>query len=51
MSTFGKHILRKFFDAALKNRKIFAEVFFWKGTKEALEIVDGYGTYNDRYDP
>ena len=43
--TFAKHIVRKFFETAKDNPKIFVELFFWKSPKESVELVEGYGSY------
>ncbi|GIY76214.1 protein timeless homolog [Caerostris darwini] len=40
---FAKFILRKFFEVAEKNKKVFVELLFWKGRKEAYELEEGYG--------
>ncbi|XP_035225481.1 protein timeless homolog [Stegodyphus dumicola] len=41
---FAKYIVRKFFEVAAKNNKIFVEMLFWKGPREAYELEEGYGT-------
>lgn len=41
---FAKYILSKFFEAAQKNEKVFVEMLFWKGAKEAYELEEGYDT-------
>ena len=43
---FGKYILRELFKTAESNTKVFAELFFWKDNKEAVEIMCGYETSN-----
>ncbi|KAF8778589.1 Protein timeless like protein [Argiope bruennichi] len=42
-SRFAKFILTKFFEIAEKNKKVFVELLFWKGCKEAYELEEGYG--------
>ena len=44
MQTFAKHVLRKFFEVAKNNKKVFMEMCFWQTTKDAFEIVEGYET-------
>ncbi|KFM70512.1 Protein timeless-like protein, partial [Stegodyphus mimosarum] len=41
---FAKYIVRKFFEVAAKNNKVFVEMLFWKGPREAYELEEGYGT-------
>ena len=41
---FAKFLLRKFFEIVPNNRHVFMEICFWKNSREAAEIVDGYGT-------
>ncbi|GFQ67403.1 protein timeless homolog [Trichonephila clavata] len=41
---FAKFIVSKFFEVAEKNNKAFIELLFWKGHREAYELVEGYGT-------
>ena len=55
LAKFAKFILSKFLTVASTNKKVFIELFFWKTSKEATEIVEGYGTqtnsnkYNNIY--
>ena len=44
LAKFSKFILSKFFKVAAENKKVFIELFFWKTSREATEIVEGYGT-------
>ncbi|KAH6930844.1 hypothetical protein HPB50_019730 [Hyalomma asiaticum] len=37
-------VVRKFVDAAKENKIAFAELLFWKNTKDAYELVHGYGS-------
>lgn len=32
-------------EVAEKNKKAFVELLFWKTNKEAIEVVEGYGSY------
>lgn len=41
---FAKFLLRKFFEIVPKNPHIFMEICFWKNSREATEIIEGYGT-------
>lgn len=38
-------MIRHFVEVAEKNKKVFMEMLFWKGHREASEIMDGYGSY------
>lgn len=42
---FATYIMRQFFKIAEINPKIYMEVLFWKSCKEAVDIEQGYGTY------
>ena len=44
LAKFAKFILAKFLTVAASNKKVFIELFFWKTSKEATEIIEGYGT-------
>ncbi|XP_046584148.1 LOW QUALITY PROTEIN: protein timeless homolog [Haliotis rubra] len=44
MVKFATHIVRRFVETAEQNKKVFMEMLFWKGSKEAMEICQGYGT-------
>lgn len=39
---FAVFIIRRFEEVAEKNRKAYMELLFWKNTREANEMVDGY---------
>ena len=43
LAGFATHVIRRFFEHAEKNDKIFVELFFYKNVKEAYEITEGYG--------
>ena len=61
MAKFAKYILAKFLkviyldliqsltsrQVAESNKKVFMELLFWKTSREAVEIFDGYGTQVD----
>lgn len=41
--------MRKFYDVAQKNKKVFIELLFWKDLKGAFEIEEGYdASYNQK---
>jgi len=42
LGKFATYILRKFAETAAVNRKVFAELLFWKTAREAAEIEAGY---------
>ncbi|KAL5009791.1 hypothetical protein ScPMuIL_012096 [Solemya velum] len=44
IAKFATFIIGKFVEAATKNKKIFMELLFWKGSRDAQEIIDGYGS-------
>jgi timeless len=44
LNRFAKFVLEKFFEVAKTNKHIWMESCFWKNSREASEIVDGYGT-------
>uniref|UniRef100_A0A8D8QKJ8 Protein timeless homolog n=1 Tax=Cacopsylla melanoneura TaxID=428564 RepID=A0A8D8QKJ8_9HEMI len=44
LTTFAKFIVRKFLSTAAANRHVFMELLFWKTTKDAYEIEEGYNT-------
>ena len=44
MNKFAKHILHNFFEVCKTNKHIWMEICFWKTSREAKELVDGYGT-------
>ncbi|XP_067687307.1 protein timeless homolog [Haliotis asinina] len=44
MVKFATHVVRRFVETAEQNKKVFMEMLFWKGSKEAMEICQGYGT-------
>lgn len=45
ITKFATYVIRQFVEVAEKNKKVFMEMLFWKGHREASEIVDGYGSY------
>ena len=44
MNKFAKHILQNFFEVCKTNKHIWMEICFWKTSREAIELVEGYGT-------
>ncbi|XP_012062583.1 PREDICTED: protein timeless homolog [Atta cephalotes] len=42
LQKFAVFIIRRFIEVAQKNRKSYMELLFWKTTRDATEIVDGY---------
>jgi len=40
------YVVRRFVEVAANNNKAFMELLFWKTNKEAIELVEGYGSYN-----
>ncbi|XP_012279584.1 protein timeless homolog [Orussus abietinus] len=42
LQKFAVFIIRRFIEVAQKNPKAYMELFFWKSTKDATEMVDGY---------
>lgn len=44
MAKFAKFIITKFLTVAETNKKVFMELLFWKTSREATEIMEGYGT-------
>eukprot|EP00092_Neocalanus_flemingeri_P015916 GFUD01017233.1.p1 GENE.GFUD01017233.1~~GFUD01017233.1.p1 ORF type:complete len:1724 (+),score=585.73 GFUD01017233.1:81-5252(+) len=44
LAKFAKFILSKFMTVAASNKKVFMELLFWKTSREATEIFEGYGT-------
>ncbi|XP_057326747.1 protein timeless homolog [Microplitis mediator] len=46
LQKFASFIIRQFAEVAQKNRKAYMELLFWKNTREATEMVDGYDAAN-----
>ena len=44
MNRFAKFLLQKMFEVSQTNKHLWMEICFWKTSREASEIVDGYGT-------
>ncbi|RLU24932.1 hypothetical protein DMN91_003023 [Ooceraea biroi] len=42
LEKFAVFIIRRFTEVAQKNRKSYMELLFWKTSRDAIEIVDGY---------
>ena len=45
MTQFFQHLWPRFVKLCEKNPKMFVEILFWKTSKDAVEIMEGYGTY------
>ncbi|XP_021358144.1 protein timeless homolog [Mizuhopecten yessoensis] len=45
---FATFTVRNFVETAETNPKAFMELLFWKSSKEASELVEGYGTYQSK---
>ncbi|XP_018561954.1 protein timeless homolog [Anoplophora glabripennis] len=43
--TFATYIIRQFLKVAETNKMVFMEALFWKSTRDAYEIEQGYGSY------
>ena len=43
LATFGRHVIRKFFEKAAENKKLFMEILFWKSKQDLFELEEGYG--------
>ncbi|XP_076673029.1 circadian regulator timeout isoform X1 [Andrena cerasifolii] len=42
LQKFAVFIIRRFIEVAQKNRKAYMELLFWKATRDATEVVEGY---------
>jgi len=42
---FARRVVRKFFETLRSNDKAVMELFFWKSGKDAIEVTEGYGSY------
>lgn len=42
LQKFAVFIIRRFIEVTQKNRKLYMELLFWKTSRDATEIVDGY---------
>ncbi|KAK1135237.1 hypothetical protein K0M31_008008 [Melipona bicolor] len=47
LQKFAVFIIRRFIEVAQKNRKAYMELFFWKTTRDATEVVEGYNAETD----
>ncbi|KAK4881785.1 hypothetical protein RN001_005104, partial [Aquatica leii] len=45
---FATYVLRQFFKVAATNPKVFMEALFWKSSKDAYDIEEGYGSYQEK---
>nr|KAF7435590.1 hypothetical protein H0235_003781 [Vespula pensylvanica] len=48
LQKFAIFIIRRFIEVAQKNRKSYMELLFWKNTRDATQIVEGYNTETDK---
>ncbi|XP_063230357.1 protein timeless homolog isoform X2 [Bacillus rossius redtenbacheri] len=46
LAKFAGFVLQKFAQVAEKNKKVFMELLFWKSSRDAFEIENGYGSYS-----
>lgn len=44
----AQFVVQKFFEVASKNKLIYVELLFWKTSRDAYEIEEGYGSYNEK---
>lgn len=44
----AQFVIRKFMDVASKNPLTFVELLFWKTSRDAYEIEEGYGSYKEK---
>lgn len=47
LQKFAVFIIRRFIEVAQKNQKAYMELLFWKTTRDAVEVVDGYNAETD----
>ncbi|XP_029034529.1 protein timeless homolog isoform X2 [Osmia bicornis bicornis] len=47
LQKFAVFIIRRFIEVAQKNQKAYMELLFWKTTRDAAEVVDGYNAETD----
>lgn len=47
LQKFAVFIIRRFIEVAQKNRKVYMELLFWKTTRDATEVVEGYNAETD----
>ncbi|XP_065170446.1 protein timeless homolog isoform X2 [Atheta coriaria] len=45
---FATYVIRQFFHVAQTNANVYMEALFWKSAREAIDIEDGYSSYNDK---
>ncbi|XP_053408285.1 protein timeless homolog isoform X2 [Mercenaria mercenaria] len=48
ISKFAAYIVRRFVEVAENNKKVFMELLFWKTSKDSIELVEGYGSYQSK---
>lgn len=45
---FATYIIRQFLKVAEKNPKVFMEALFWKSSRDAFDVEEGYGSYQEK---
>jgi len=45
LAVFAKYIMQQFAKVAKTNPHVYLELLFWKHSRDAHDIVDGYGSY------
>ncbi|PSN55764.1 hypothetical protein C0J52_04789 [Blattella germanica] len=48
MAKFAIFIIRKFIEVAKTNGKVYMELLFWKTVRDAFDIEQGYGSYQEK---
>lgn len=44
----AQFVVQKFVELASKNPLIYVELLFWKNSRDAYEIEEGYGSYQEK---
>ncbi|KRT83701.1 hypothetical protein AMK59_3626, partial [Oryctes borbonicus] len=48
LAKFASYIIREFIKVSETNSKVFFEALFWKSTREAYDVGEGYGSYHKK---
>ncbi|CAH0554108.1 unnamed protein product [Brassicogethes aeneus] len=48
LAKFGTYVMRQFFKVAEINNKVYMESLFWKSSRTAYDIEQGYGSYQEK---
>jgi hypothetical protein len=48
LATFALFIVQKFIEVATTNSKVYMELLFWKTARDAYDIEQGYGSYQEK---